>query len=222
MTWLAAIALAMIAFAIAAFAFRLSRGLWASLAAALTFGLAGYALQASPDLPSSPTAAAGDSEPGEFDIVEQRREFIGDAERSRAGLLITADAMARRGRSVEASQLLSGITRDNPGDFEAWLALGNTLADHADGILTAPALYAYQQAATVSPGHPGPGYFLGVALIRQGRLPEARAIWAESLANAPEDATGREALAERLARLNGVLGAIGETPGAPPPPATGE
>ncbi len=152
-----------------------------------------------PPQPKGPTA-------GEFDIVAQRREFIADAERSRAELLITADAMARRGRSIEASQLLSGITSENPQDFEAWLALGNTLVDHADGALTAPALYAYRQAATLAPQHPGPGYFFGVALIRQGRLPEAREIWSETLANAPEGAAGREALAERLARLDGLLG----------------
>jgi cytochrome c-type biogenesis protein CcmH len=207
--------LALVAFAIAVFTFRLQRALWTSLAAALVFGLAGYATQASTNIPSAPTAAAEGVTSGEFDIVAQRREFIDDAERSRAELLITADAMARRGRTIEASQLLSGVTSENPQDFEAWLALGNTLVDHADGVLTAPALYAYRQAATLAPQHPGPGYFFGVALIRQGRLAEARSIWAETLANAPEGATGREALTERLARLDGLLG-ITETPSPTP------
>lgn len=221
--------MALAAFAIAAFAFRLPRALWTSLAAALVFGLAGYATQASTDLRSAPAAAAAaEPELGEFDIVAQRREFIADNEISRANLLYTADAMARRGRFIESSQLLAGITRENPRDFEAWLALGNTLVSHADGALTAPALYAYREAAALAPEHPGPGYFLGVALIQQGRFVEARQIWAETLANTPEGAKGRAPLAERLARLDELLGAAeagapvqAAPPAQPPAPAPG-
>jgi cytochrome c-type biogenesis protein CcmH len=210
--------LAIAAFAAAVMAFRLPRALWTSLAAALVFGLAGYATQARTDIPSAPRTAAAAPAPDAFDIVEQRREFIGDGERSRANLLYTADAMARRGRFIEASQLLSGITRENPRDFEAWLALGNALADHAQGALTPPALFAYGQAAGIAPEHPGPGYFIGVALIRQGRLIEARGIWADTLAAAPEGAAGRDALAERLARLDAMLEAMAAMQQAPPPP----
>ncbi|KLI63113.1 tetratricopeptide repeat protein [Aurantiacibacter marinus] len=219
MTWISVILLALVAFAIAAVVFRLDRSLWTSLAAALVFGLAGYAWQANPDLASAPKSAERTANEGDFDIVEQRREFIAERERSRANGLITADAMARRGRYVEASEFLSGVTNENPRDLESWLALGNVLVEHSDGVLTAPALYAYRQAATLAPAHPGAGYFLGVALIRQGRFMEARGIWAEALANAPEDAAGREGLEERLNRLDGMLGAMGElqaTQGGPP------
>lgn len=219
MTWLAALLLALAAFAIAAFAFRLARGLWTSLAAALAFGLAGYAVQASPDLPSAPKSAARAAPDDIIDPVAARREFVGEDRQSRAALMITADAMARRGRTVEASGLLAGITADDPQDFEAWLAQGIVLTDHADGALTAPALFAFQQAARIDPAHPGPGYFLGVSLIRQGRLVEARQVWAETLAAAPADATGRAALAERLARLDELLVRMGGA--APMPPAAG-
>lgn len=210
MTWVVVGIVALIAFAVAVFAFRLDRGLWTSLGAALAFGMAGYAWQASPDLPAAPASGENASGQEDIDIVAQRREFIGDSERSRADMLFTADAMAQNGRQIEASQMLSGITNQNPRDFEAWLALGNVLVDHADGSLTAPALYAYRQAATLRPAHPAPGYFLGVSLIRQGRFMEARGIWAEALANAPEDAAGREGLTERLSRLEGMLGAMGQ------------
>ncbi len=209
MTWILVILLAICAFAIAAVIFRIDRALWTSLAAALAFGLAGYAWQANPGLASAPKSAVRTAEQGDFDIVEQRREFIGERERSRADGLITADAMARRGRYIEASQFLSNVTNENPRDLEAWLALGNVLVEHSDGVLTAPALYAYRQAATLAPAHPGAGYFLGVALIRQGRFMEARGIWAEALANAPQDAAGRAGLEERLSRLDGMLGAMG-------------
>ncbi len=221
MTWVAAVLLALLAFAIAAAVFRVGKPLWTSLAAALAFGLAGYALQASPNLPSAPKEARAEQAVGEFDIVEARREFIAVRERSSASNLITADAYARRGRYVEAAQLLAGLTSANPQDFEAWVAQGNALVEHADGALTAPALYAYRQAAELKPAHIAPGYFLGVALIRQGRLMEARQIWMETLANAGEDAEGRAGLEERLARLDGMLGAMGAIDAGPAEEASG-
>ncbi|AKQ42084.1 hypothetical protein CP97_08720 [Aurantiacibacter atlanticus] len=210
MTWLAAIVLAIIAFAIAAFAFRLPRALWTSLAAALLFGLAGYAFQASPQVPSAPKSASLARDRADFDIPSLRREFVAEHERSRSSLLFQADAMMRRGRFVEASQFLAGITHENPADFEAWLALGNALAEHADGALTEPALYAYRQAAMLSPGHPGPGYFIGVSYIRQGQYVRTRDIWAQTLEAAPLDTAGRGALAERLARLDAMLDAASQ------------
>ena len=115
------------------------------------------------------------------------------------------------------------VTETNPRDFEAWLAQAIALTEHADGALTAPALYAFRQAAALRPEHPGPGYFLGVALIRQGRLPEARAVWAEALATAPADAAGRDGLAARLEGLDAVLASLsaGEAigPSSPAEPA---
>lgn len=221
MSWLAVIALALAAFALAVLAFRLARQLWTSLLAALAFGLAGYAMQANPGIPSAPRATADAAGPV-MDVVAARQELIGNGERSRAPLLLTADAMARRGRYGDATALINGATAANPRDFEAWLAQGIALTEHADGVLTAPALFALRRAAALRPQHPGPGYFLGLAMIRQGQLPEARQVWAQTLAAAPADAAGRAALAERLARLDQLLGMLeagqGQAPAAVPAP----
>ncbi|MDE1466460.1 tetratricopeptide repeat protein [Aurantiacibacter sp. D1-12] len=216
MTWIMAILLALIAFGIAVLLFRIEKALWTSLGAALTFGLVGYAVQASPDLPSAPKAMGAANTENTFDIVAARREFIADDERSRADALLTADAYAQRGRYIDAATILAGITSANSEDFEAWIAQGNALAEHADGTLTAPALYAYRQASIVKPDHLAPNYFLGVALVRQGRLMEARQIWREALDSAPEGAVGRAGLEERLSRLDTMLGAMGAMNAAPP------
>ena len=210
MSWLAAIILALLAFGLAIIAFRPARALWSGLAAALALGLAGYAWQASPGLAAAPATGTPGPDLEQFDAVAQRQEMIGSAERSRADLMFTADAMARRGQYENAAGFLNGITRENPRDFEAWLALGNVMVDHADGALTGPAVYAYRRASALDPAHPGPGYFVGVALIRQGRFAEARSIWTEALENAPEDAAGRAGLTERLVRLDEMLGAMAE------------
>jgi len=101
--------------------------------------------------------------------------------------------------------MLRAAVTDDPRDAEAWLALGNALVEHADGSLTEPALLAYRRATELDATGVGPGYFLGVALIRQGQIARARTIWAETLQDAAPDATGRELLRERLERLDALL-----------------
>lgn len=206
MTWIAAIILALGVFALAAFAFGIARSLWSTLLAALALGLAGYALQASPDLPAAPRSAAPDAQQAVFDLVEARREMVAPEDQSKDDFLFLADAMARQGRYAEAAQALAGVTRENPRDFEAWLAQGNALVEHAGGALTPAALYAYRRASALQPDHLAPGYFLGVSLIRQGRMMEARQVWRDTLEGGAEDAAGREALQERLVRLEALLG----------------
>lgn len=208
MTWIAVIVLAVLTFAVAAFAFRLNKGLWTSLAAALGFGLAGYALQASPELPAAPKSAVEDEGLQEFDIVAARREFVSPGDQSSSPMLITSDAMARRGRYDDAAQMLEGVTRENPRDFEAWLAQAIALTEHADGNLSQASLYAFQRAANIQPQNLAPGYFLGVSLVRQGRLMEARQVWRETLNDASDDAEGRAGMEERLSRLETMLGAM--------------
>ena len=219
MTWVLVIGLALGAFAIAAFVFKLDKGLWTSMGAALGFGLAGYALQANPEMPAAPKEAQTQSGLQDVDVVAARRVFVSQRDWSTSPMIVTSDAMARRGRFADAAQLLVGVTRANPNDFEAWLAQGIALAGHADGSLTQASLYAYQQAANARPDNLAPGYFLGAALIDQGRYMEARQVWQETLANGPADATGRAEFEEALARLESVLGQLtaGQMPAASPP-----
>jgi cytochrome c-type biogenesis protein CcmH len=213
LTWLLAIALALAAFAVGAFAFGIARRGWTTFAAALALGLAGYALQASPGTPGAPAvAAASDAESG-WSFVDARKEMVGPRERSGNAKTLIADGLARRGQYANAAVMLRGAVADNPRDAEAWLALGNALVEHSGGALTQPALLAYRRAAEIAPDSAGPGYFLGLALIRQGRLNEARGVWASTLETASEDAAGRTALQDRLTRLDQLLrqsGAVSE------------
>jgi len=212
MTWVLAIVLALAAFALAAFLFRVPRAAWTTFAAALALGLAGYALQASPGVPGAPAGRAGTPDEVDWAFVEARREMVAEDRRSRSSRMIVSDAFARRGQYANSAALLRGAVAENPRDAEAWLALGNALVEHADGALTQPALLAYRRASEEDPTSAGPGYFLGLALIRQGRIAEARGVWASTLETAGEDAAGREALAERLARLDQLLAGQGAVP----------
>lgn len=215
MSWVLAIALALAAFAAAVLAFRVARTGWTTIGAALALGLAGYALQASPDVPSAPVATAGDPGEAGWTLVDDRRAMSANGGRAASDSLIIADGFARRGQYADAAGILRSALARNPRDAEAWLALGNALVEHADGALTEPALLAYRRAAELDPGGTGPGYFLGLALIRQGRLGEAREVWRETLDSAADDAPGRELLATRLERLESLFA---QQPGAPPVP----
>lgn len=222
MSWLVAVLLALAAFALAVVAFRIAKGLYTTLLATLALGLAGYAMQASPGVPGAPKQGDAARSETDFAVVDARREMLAQSEWSASPIMFPADAMARQGNFAQAAEFLNGATRDNPRDFEAWLAKGIALVEHADGVLTPAALYSYRQAASLRPDHPAPGYFLGVSLIRQGQFMEARQVWADTLEAAPADAVGRAPLQDRLTRLDELLGmaaAQQQTPPQQAPPA---
>ncbi|BBC73618.1 conserved hypothetical protein [Altererythrobacter sp. B11] len=208
MTWLVVIALALGAFLLGGLVLGVGKRGWTTLAAALAFGLAGYALQASPSLPGAPKQPRQGAPEDGWALVDARKELIDEDRRSRSDQIIVADAMVRQGQYDTAAALLRGAVEANPRDGEAWLALGNALVEHADGMLTAPALLAYRRASQADREGLGPGYFFGLALIRDGRILEGRQMWAQTLARAPADAAGRAVMQERLARLDALIAQV--------------
>ena len=212
MSWVLAVGLALGAFVVMAALFRLPRLAWSSVLAALALGLAGYAAQGNPAMPGSPRAAAQEVSGEGENLVELRRAVLPPEQWSQHNALITADALARRDRFSDAATMLLGAVRGNPRDGEAWLALGNALVEHAGGTLTQPAALAYRRAAELDPAGAGPGYFLGFALIQQGRFIEARDVWAATLESAAEDAAGRAVLEAQLARLDQIIANGGAVP----------
>ena len=212
MSWIPIVALAAVIFAFAALVLKLPRTLWMLFGSALLFGLTGYALQGHPGQASAPAAKVGeeDGETGEL-LVAARREFYPEGLQP-SRFVVTADAFTRRGQHEQAANFLRNAVVENPEDGEAWLALGNALVEHADGQLTAAALYAYSQAERVAPANPAPTYFLGLAYLRAGEPDKTLTLWRELLAEAPVDADWREALAIRLERLEVLLGVPSSTP----------
>jgi cytochrome c-type biogenesis protein CcmH len=206
MSWLPVLLLAVLAFALAVVVLKLPRTLWTLFGSALLFGLTGYALQGHPGMAGAPAAPAAqdDADTGEL-LVSARREFYpSGAMPSR--FVVTADAFTRRGQHEQAANFLRNAVEENPNDSEAWLALGNALVEHADGQLTAAALYAYSQAEKTDPSNPAPTYFLGMAFLRAGEPGKTLALWRELLEEAPDDAEWRATLATRLERLEAILG----------------
>ncbi len=203
MGWAIAIVLAVLALAALIRLGRAPRAAWEAVAAALVFGLAGFAFQAHPDQAGAPKAAAEDTGASGAAMVAERRQMnTTGGPTSGDRWMIPADALARRGQFADAAGMALGAVEQNPNNADAWLAVANNLVAHAQGRLTPAALYAYDRARKADPAHPGPPYFLGLALAQNGLLSEGRTMWADLLARTPPDAPWRQDLAERLADLD--------------------
>ncbi|TNE31901.1 MAG: cytochrome c biogenesis factor [Alphaproteobacteria bacterium] len=204
MTWLPILALAVLAFLIVAFVFRLPKSGWAMFGAVLMFGLAGYALQGSPGMPAAPKSVASNDRGSGEAMVDARRALF-DPAQPKPHYLTVSDGFARRGKYERAANILRSGLAENPAHGEGWLALANALVEHAEGQVTPASLYAYGKAEGALPGHPGPAYFLGFALIRSGQPMQARAVWSDLLESSPPDAPWRADLAERIAQLDELI-----------------
>ena len=207
MSFVPIILVALAAFAIAVLALRLPRAGWTLFAAALLFGLAGYALQGSPGQAGAPKAGESQAAEQGVALVEARRELFGPEPPS--PFVTVSDGFARRGQFADAAGILRASLDKQPNDPEAWLALANALVENADGQLTPAAMYAFSRAERAQPDDPGPGFFLGVALINSGQPTRARQLWGDMLARAPADAPWRAGLKERLDRLDVLIAQMG-------------
>ena len=211
MIWVWVIALGLAGFGLLVFVLKAPRKSWEAIGAALTLGLAGFALQANPALPGAPKEAAQRTDQSGAALVDVRQKLsTGGASPNQ--WMVIADGMARNGQYGNAAGVVLGAVQQNPNNADAWLSLANNLVAHADGVLTPAAAYAYRRAAIADPQHPGPRFFLGLALASSGKLAEGRAQWADLLAKAPADAPWRADLAERLARLDAFIAAQSAAP----------
>lgn len=190
--------------------FGLRRPLWSLGGAALMLGATGYALQGRPFLPGQPARPQSDRaavDPGLIDLRDRmlgRPQFSGDG-----AYLVAADAMRREGEDRLAVQAILGGLRRIPNSLLLWVGLGDALAQHDGGRVSPPALFAFQQARRISPAHPAPPFFLGLAYVRAGDFAAARPLWAKALALSPEGTSYRRDIAVRLALLDRYLAEVG-------------
>lgn len=213
MGWVLVIVLAVLVLAALVLIFKAPRRTWEALAAALIFGLAGFALQARPDLAGAPKEPAQKVSQGGAPLVEARRQLSGGGPIAGNRLMIVADGFSRDGQYALAAEVLLGVVEKEPRNAEAWLALANNLMAHAEGVLTPAAQYAFDKAAQADPAHPGPPFFLGLALAQNGDLAAGRAQWAGLLERSPPDAPWRKDLEARLAELDAFIAKQQAAPG---------
>jgi len=212
MTWVFILLIAAAVFGVMAFVLKLPRSGWEVTGAALLFGIAGYALQGHPGQAGAPRPPTESAKLADETLLKERQQMGAGFGKGQTWLIL-ADALTRQGQFGAASDVLRKAIAKSPNDADLWVALGNALVGHSEGVITPAAQYAFQKAATIAPDHPGPPFFMGLALAQTGRLAEARALWAELLVRSAPDAPYRADLEERLARLDSMLAAQGQGQG---------
>lgn len=222
MTWILIVLAALVIFLVLVIVLKLPRMGWELTGVALCVGIAGYALQGHPGQAGAPKVAVENEKTADAALIRQRQE-MGEAFGKGQNWLVLADGLARNGQYGAAAQVLGKAVRANPDDADLWIALGNALVGHGDGMINPAAEFAFRKAAAVSPNHPGPLFFRGLALAQSGRLPEARAVWAELLQRSPANAPWRGDLEKELVRIDRMIaranGQAEVTTGMPAAPA---
>jgi cytochrome c-type biogenesis protein CcmH/NrfG len=182
---------------------RLPRGSGGFIAAAMLLALAGYAWQARPGLPGSPRQAPDEAMMPDTPFAVERLKML-----ERFGTighwLDFADALDRMGERRAAVGALNNAIHQNPDSADLYVGLGNALTVHAGGQVTPAARLAFDRAAAISPNHPGPPFFFGMALAQAGQFDEAARVWRELLDRSPADAPYRADLVQRLAQLDAL------------------
>lgn len=192
--------------AVAAILLRLAgtRGLiFTAACAALVAGclLFNAVRELGPDL----TAETSIDRPPPNSLASERYAFTG---RFTAGerWLTMADAIASRGDTASAANVLVAAVKQHPRDYSLWIGLGNMLTDHGAGRLNPGARLAFERARAIAPDYPAPQYFLGVAEARSGNPAEARRLWETILAGPPPTASWRPLVERRLASVTPPTG----------------
>jgi cytochrome c-type biogenesis protein CcmH/NrfG len=167
--------------------------------AALLLGVAGYALQGSPALVGHPVEAA-ESAPLPAQDAAMVKSMSGMS--AEGQWLDLADALVRSGHTRSAVSIIQGGIAKSPNNPDLWVGLGNALVVHNSGMMNPAAQFAFEKAAKLSPNHPGPPFFLGMALAQSGKFDQAGEVWRGLLARAPEGASWKADLEARLKEIN--------------------
>ncbi|MFC3441194.1 tetratricopeptide repeat protein [Sphingobium rhizovicinum] len=203
--WVIAFVLAALAFVAMLFIGRIPRSAREITAAALLLGLAGYAWQGHPGLAGAPRAVA-ETKGEAFDEAQaEKRRGLAERFGPAAQWMMLSDGLARQGKTKEAANVLLSGLRDSPDDANLWLGMGNALVNHADGVLSPGAEFAYRRALAIDPAGPAPRYFYGLALARNNQLQGARAMWAPLAAGAPAGSQVKAELEANIARIDAML-----------------
>jgi tetratricopeptide (TPR) repeat protein len=170
------------------------------LAAALLLGIAGYAWQGSPLLGGSPTPPNPAAEQPGKDFPKSP-EGMAAKVGSDADVLTAAQNLHDRGLDAYAVATIRAALNRRPSSADLWVGLGNALVIYSNGLIPPAARLAFERAAKLSPEHPGPPYFLGLAYAQAGQFEQAITIWQALLDRTPPRAPWRPELEQRLAEL---------------------
>ena len=173
------------------------RMLWMAAASFLMIGAAGYAWQGEPTLPAHDAQTETVKlapDPG----YKQLRDIMFGRFGAEAVYFGMSDIALSSGDTGGASRVLMGAVNFYPRNSALWTELGNAIALHDEGNVSPASLLAFRQAMAVSPSHPGPPLFLGLAYMRVGQVQDAEFWLQRALKLTPPNASYRSMIVDRL------------------------
>jgi cytochrome c-type biogenesis protein CcmH/NrfG len=179
---------------------KMPRGMIEATGAAMLLGIAGYAWQGSPAQPGNPVEAANAKPPPE-EVSAALRKATSSKFGAEGEILAYADAYIRSGHTQAAVSAVRAGLLKSPNNPDLWVGLGNALVVHSEGQMSPAAQFAFEKAATISPNHPGPPFFLGLGLVQAGKVEEAGQVWRGLISRAPDNAPWKAELEARLAEI---------------------
>ncbi|MES2338719.1 MAG: hypothetical protein V4537_11525 [Pseudomonadota bacterium] len=200
--WLT-LGLLMLAAFVALLRLGVPRDLGSFVGAALMLGAAGYALQGRPGLAGTsvtPASKARDVDPG---LSLLRASMFGRFTVAE-NIFVTGDALIRSGNPQSAVALYLGAVNAQAQNAALWTGLGSAYADQ-DGGVSPASRFAFDRAMKLAPEHPGPPFFLGLALVRAGEFREAQIWWRRAYRLSPPALGYRTDIGDRLALLDQFL-----------------
>ncbi len=204
MAWIAAFAIALSILLAFVLLGRVPRRSWELVAATLFLGLAGYALQGSPDAPAAPARLTeADSRTAE-QLLRLQAQMAPNFDVSK-NWTITSDAFARSGKySLAVAYARSGL-KEHPENSHLWAALGLYMMLASDGRITPPSEFAFAQARRFKAKNPAPDYFEGLFALVSGKPVDAAKLWESALEKAPKESQWEPAVRRQLDGLRAMM-----------------
>jgi cytochrome c-type biogenesis protein CcmH len=187
----------------------------------LPLGAAGlYVALGSPSLPDQPLAlrsAASRGAPSVDALIAQVESHLERNPEDGRGWEVIAPVYLRLGRYDDAVKARRNALRLNGRTAEREATLGEALVFAANGVVTADAKVAFENALALDAANVQARYFLGLAAEQDGNRTQAAAIWRALIMAAAPEAPWLDFVRAALARVEGA----GSSAAAADPPASG-
>jgi cytochrome c-type biogenesis protein CcmH len=183
-------------------------GLWRRRAAALAALIlvpfaAGtiYLMHGSPQLPGEPLAGRLDAKTDHSIVamIAQVERHLETNPKDARGWEVLAPVYLRLGRFDDAVKARRNAIEYGGDSAQREADLGEALVAAANGVVTADAKQAFDQATAQSPDDPKARFYLGLAAQQDGDTDKAADIWQKLLKDAPPNAPWATAVQQALA-----------------------
>jgi len=163
--------------------------------------LATYEIYGSPQLPSPSAPAQRADNVDLMTAVAQIETHLAKNPQDGRGWEVIAPVYVRMGRVDDALKAYEAAIRYQAPDADRFANYGEVLVMAKDGLVSAEAQGAFEQAVKLDPGSPKARFYLARAAAQDGQVEKAKAAYAELLSASPADAPWVDAVKQELAAL---------------------